>query len=480
MRKLIIVAFILCCASNEAGIAAGKIPNIVSRILSSVTGGTQRVYTKGRAFVATAAVCATLLSCGATNKSYLTHNDTTTSGEVVSGLPIMQGVTTENQTQIFVLTERSENYLFSLTDGNNTVLPAVIDKSSYQDSAQEMQRLLFQGLSPSSAYLLKVHSARTYELLDERELRTLTPDRQNLRFAFGSCTNDLWPQGDIWQQMIKLNPDMIFLIGDNVYTDFYKDMTTPSVLWTRNFQARNRINLFKSKKLIPVVAVWDDHDYGMNDSDSSYQHKDEALAIFKTFFASADTDNFHMPGIGVASSLSIYGYNFFFLDNRTFRTAKDSSPEWHFGEMQSQWLLKNLAGKDYAFIISGDQFFGGYSHGDSFQGNHPKRFSTFLSKLRDSNAKVIFLSGDVHFTEIMEIPDDVLGHRTYEFTSSPIHAPARPFIFFPRNPLRIAGKGSTINFMLVEVSKSNEELHLKATSYTGGGVVLFSGEYTIN
>ena len=481
MSKLVIIALLLCYTSIETGTAAGrKIPDIVPRFLSSLADGAQRAYAKGSAFIVASAACVTLLSCGATDNNYLTYSDNAVSGEVVDGLPIMQGVTTENETQVFALTERSKVYLFSLTDGKNIIFPSVMNKRNYQGSAQEMQQLLFKGLSPGSTYLLQVHSARTKELLDERQLRTLTPDRHNIRFAFGSCMNDSWPQGDIWQQMVALNPDVIFLIGDNVYTDFSKDVTTPDDLWIRNFQTRNRIKLFKNKKLVPVVAVWDDHDYGMNNSDHSYLYKEESLSVFKTFFASADTDNFRMPGIGVASSFSIYGYNFFFLDNRTFRTAKDSSPQWHFGEMQLQWLWENLASKDTAFLVSGGQFFGGYSHGESFQGNHPERFSDFLSELKDSSAKVIFLSGDVHFTEIMEIPEELLGYQTYELTSSPIHAAARPFAFFPKNPLRIEGKGSVINFMLVEVSKSNEELHLKATSYTGGGVVLFSGEYTID
>ena len=76
-----------------------------------------------------------------------------------------------------------------------------------------------------------------------------------------------------------------------------------------------------------------------------------------------------------------------------------------------------------------------------------ERFLEFLDELADSDAKVLFLSGDRHFTEIMEIPAEVLGYQTYEFTSSPVHSNHRKIP--PHNPLRVAGKGSVNNFMLV-------------------------------
>ncbi|MDE3269920.1 MAG: alkaline phosphatase D family protein [Pseudomonadota bacterium] len=277
--------------------------------------------------------------------------------------------------------------------------------------------------------------------------------------------------------MVGLNPDIIFLIGDNVYADFPVEQTSPSILWERNFQTRERLGLFRSKQLVPVVATWDDHDFGLNNAGSEYPYKQQSLTVFKTFFASDDSDNFSMPNIGVASELDIYGFNFFLLDNRTFRTPIGATPEWHFGKAQSQWLLDNLTGKEHAFIISGDQFFGGYAPKDSFQGQRPQRFAEFLQAIKAIDTKVVFLSGDRHFTEIMEIPADRVGYTTYELTSSPIQSLPRPFLF--PNPLRIEGQDMTNNFMLVEVSEGSKGLHLYATSYDEKGKILFKRKLNI-
>ena len=290
------------------------------------------------------ATCAHLLSCD--QRDYPVFKNLVADKVEARGLPIMQGVTTANQTQVFVLTTTSSDYAFSLVDWEgDEISPVAIDKDSYQGSAQIVQRVSFQGLMPSSAYLLRVHSGAG-ELLDERELQTIDLGRQDLRFAFGSCMADHRPQGDIWQQMVALNPDVIFLIGDNVYANQAGDIAAPEYLWMRYSATRSTINLFRSRRLIPVVATWDDHDYGMSNGGRDYPYKEESLSVFKAFFASNNTSNYHMPRIGTASFFSIYGYSFFLLDNRTFRTPVGSSPEWHFGEEQSQWLWNNLVGKD--------------------------------------------------------------------------------------------------------------------------------------
>ena len=198
--------------------------------------------------------------------------------------------------------------------------------------------------------------------------------------------------------------------------------------------------------------------------------------------------NFHVPEIGVASYFNAYGYNFFLMDNRTFRTALGESPERHFGDTQLQWLLHRLQGLDHAFIASGSQFFGGYSHtndddndpfkDESFQGDHPERFEYFIDRLRATGTKVVLLSGDRHYAEVMAIHQDVLGYQTYELTSSPVGSLTTPFHDIP-NPLRVAGNDSATNFMLVEVKELGGGLNMQVSAHSVGGNVLFRGTYTV-
>ena len=489
MQKRLCLAvgvFFVCvgvlAAKQVAAVGFAGSPRVVSKIMAA--GKSSKLGQKLWGAAMVVGMCASLLSCG---EDTLLYTDYGTHEVEANGLPIMQGVTTARQTQIFVLTESDDYYIYSLLDAEGETVETIYSTPANtrnpeipsRQGEHVIQHIFFNGLQPSSEYRLQVHTLFGKELLDERELRTLDPSRQDLRFAFGSCMHHYQPQGDIWQQMVALRPDVIFLIGDNVYTNALGDITPPYFMWQTYVLARSHINLFRNRQLIPVVAVWDDHDYGMSNGDETYPYKTEALTIFKTFFVGESGDNFYQPNIGAASFFSIYGYNFFLLDNRSFRTPHHETPEWHFGKAQSQWLLDNLEGKDNAFIISGDQFFGGYIMKDSFQGNHPERFADFLSELKAIDAKVVFLSGDRHFTEVMQIPTELLGYQTYELTSSPLHSSRRGLP--SNNPLRIAGQASSkSNFMLIEANKSGDGLQLQVTSYTVGGVELFSGEYTVD
>ena len=407
-----------------------------------------------------------------------------------TGLAIMQGVTGYDYTQVLVLTRGTRSFRFALRDAQGKELPpAQVEVSKHPSSLWRMQRVVFHQLTPRTTYQLRVWQHD--KLLDERRLRTLNPQQRTLRLAIASCMNDRKPQGDIWQQMLALRPDVVFLIGDNTYADKYikgiqygknswQVMASPAELWSRHVETRNYIALFRSKDLVPVVATWDDHDYGVNNGGSDYPYKQESLATFNAFFASQSSEHYQRAGLGTASMFSMYGFNFFLLDNRTFRTVAKQATQQHYGTAQLQWLWRNLQGKDYALLIGGDQFFGGYHRFESFEGNHRAAFRRFLAKLKTLPTKVAFFSGDRHITEIMRIPATHLGYQTYEFTSSPVHAKLYPGNWKEvPNPRQIAAGELQHNFMLLELSRPQAELRLQATSYTHGGKQMFTGDYTV-
>ena len=414
-----------------------------------------------------------------------------TATQLSTRLAIMQGVTGNDYTQVLVLTQGEDGYRFVLVAAQNRALsPANTSVSKHASSTWRVQRVVFKNLTPHTAYVLRVYQHG--KLLDQRRLHTLNPQQKKLRFAFASCMDDRTPQGDIWQQMLALRPDVVFLIGDNVYADRYIEgirygtesghvMATPTELWRRNVETRNYIDLFKSEELVPVVATWDDHDFGINNGGRDYPYKKDTLAVFDAFFASQPSEHYQRAGLGVAALFTMYGFNFFLLDNRSYRVVKKKAAEQqHYGRAQLQWLWGNLASKNYALLVGGDQFFGGYHRFESFEGNHRNAFARFLAKLKTLTTKVAFLSGDRHITEIMQIPAELLGYQTYEFTASPIHAKLYPGRWdkIP-NPRQIASHDMQHNFMLLELARLADGLRVQASSYTKGGKLLFSGDYTV-
>src|SRR5690606_38640470 len=83
-------------------------------------------------------------------------------------------------------------------------------------------------------------------------------------------------------------------------------------------------------------------------------------------------------------------------------------------------------------------------------GNHPEQFTGFVDRLKATGKKIIFGSGDVHFSEVSKIEPEKLGYTSYELTSSSIHSfkwPGIPELIF--NHRRIAVTGHH-NYLLVQ------------------------------
>lgn len=422
--------------------------------------------------------------------SNLAHGSTTP-----GQLAIMQGATSTKVVQLIVLgMVNDKDYRFILRHAKVERSPTVLDTVQRGESRYRLYRLRFEGLTAGTSYQFEVWSGK--KLLDRRTLRTLADgNKKQMRFVFASCMNDDIEQGDIWQQVVQLEPDVIFLIGDNSYTTYKiseKYRPTPSDLWRRHAETRNYIKLFRKEKLYPVIAVWDDHDYGANNGGKDYKYKEQSLAVFKSFFIGLPTNNFKLAGLGLASRATFYGIDFFLLDNRTFRTAPSDVSQFHFGDLQSRWLMTNLSDKGYAFVISGDQFFGGYHRFESFQRHHEQRFMQFLEQLKGVARKVVFLSGDRHLSEAMKIPagsnlhyknyKSPLGYTTYEFTSSPVHAKVydtNPWKEKP-NKLHVAGRGGVHNFLSVTTQQTTDTLKMKVVSHGKKGKIYWQGSYDVN
>ena len=138
------------------------------------------------------------------------------------------------------------------------------------------------------------------------------------RIAFGSCAKQDKPQ-PIWDAVVEMQPQLFVLLGDNIYGDT-ADM---DVLRAKYSLLGNQSGYRKLKQTCPVVATWDDHDYGADDSGANYPKKRESQQIFLDFFE-APPDDPRRSHEGVYSA-SVFGpvgkqVQLILLDTRYFRS----------------------------------------------------------------------------------------------------------------------------------------------------------------
>ncbi len=297
---------------------------------------------------------------------------------------------------------------------------------------------------------VKEVSIRTEPLLDElyvgwMDVRRFAPSIQKdtLCFLTGSCAFQYpFPLNvggkrrrlnRIFAQMAKEEADFMVWTGDNVYYlagqwNSYKKMVK------KNLRSRYRSPIDDFLASCPQYAIWDDHDYGPNDSDGRFKLKDTALTVFKRFWANPYYGTNGKDG--VFCHFSHQDCDFFLLDSR-FHCNKNKDERKLLGEMQIEWLKeKLLASKaNFKFIFSGTQFLPVEQSGETW-GKFGTERNDFLRFLRDNEIiGVIFVSGDRHYSELNKEERDE-DYPLYEFTCSPLTSFLDPS--FPKNnPLRV-------------------------------------------
>ena len=141
-----------------------------------------------------------------------------------------------------------------------------------------------------------------------------------VRIAFGSCADQKLPQ-PIWDAVQGYRPELFVFAGDNVYGDVTsKAMTELEHAYRR---ARGIDGYSAVRTLVPTLAVWDDHDFGVNDGGADFPHKEAAKALFLDFWdVPADDPRREREGLYHAATFGPEGMRVqvILLDTRWFRS----------------------------------------------------------------------------------------------------------------------------------------------------------------
>lgn len=419
----------------------------------------------------------TLVSCA--------HNS---SPQLQGPLSIVQGLTTPTQAQFSVVAPKANSlkYMVAPTQASEeSSTKIVVERFSRPHSEWAVDKFTIKGLDLNKSYWLLIYNDQGNEI-DRREFKPLALDSKKFRFVAASCMDDRFTaeQAKMWKQVLQTQPDMLFFIGDNVYADrgpAPRGETPPNQIWDRYVETRNALEVFKAKKLIPTLAIWDDHDYGLNNGGRDYKYKKESAQIFGVFYAQAPLKGVLEEGPGVSSLFRAFGQNFAFLDNRSFRSPKGSMDQTHWGMKQESWLIHRLSRlRKPTWIINGDQIFGAYHSFESYAGLHKKSLNKMLAQFKKLPAPLLFLTGDRHLFEAMKIPKAKLGYPTFEFTTSGVHAKLYPSSWPQKpNPYQIKGVAEKFNFLLIESQALPKGLNFRVQSLSLGAEVIFDKTFSL-
>ena len=241
------------------------------------------------------------------------------------------------------------------------------------------------------------------------------------RIQWGSCNESSDPQ-PFWPVLADRNPDAFIWLGDIVYPDPLLPGPVMNLNRLEHLYAVQKTlpdyAAFRAK--IPVIGIYDDHDYGWDNGGKYYPYKEQSKQLLLDFLDEPQ----HSPRRRQAGAYASYTLGspphqvkILLLDTRFNR--EDPGPTADIlGEHQWQWLQRELAqstaqvhliGSSIS-ILSEDHHTENWSHFPQSR----KRLFTMLQAL--SPEGLVIVSGDKHYGELRHL--SLAGQSIYEMISS--------------------------------------------------------------
>lgn len=298
------------------------------------------------------------------------------------------------------------------------------------------------------------------------------------KIAFGSCANQS-SRLPIYDVVVKNEPDLFVLLGDNIYGDT-ENMDTLRAIYQRMGAKPTFQNL---KRNVPIIATWDDHDYGQNDAGRHFPYKEQSKQVFLEFFNEPlHTERRKHAGIYTSYEYDSNGKRLqvILLDVRTFRDNllpydghKKGDRRYHYrmsyapyktadstllGEEQWKWLEEELKKPaDVRIIGSGSQF-GIEYNGYEAWANFPHEQKRMLELIKSTKANgVIFITGDVHYAEISKVDYPGL-YPIYDITASGLSS---TWEFATPNANRLCGPVMQNHFGMITINWAMQDPEIR-------------------
>ncbi len=379
----------------------------------------------------------------------------------------MVGHVTDTEAHLWVKASNESALSFKIGEKSDLSDGRLVEGSDLNEDTSFTGKVVVEGLQPDTQYYYLPLLDGEPALLPPYPAFTTAPEKgteRQLRVAFGSCVGNrgYHSAASFGEMAARRNFDLLMMLGDN----HYGNTTDPQLLTDYYFMLRTVDGFARISREKPVYAIWDDHDYGPNNSDGTLKGKENSLRIFRQWWAN--------PGYGQPDNPGCYykfhrnGIDFFMLDCRYYRTPNktpDDGTKTMLGPKQLAWLKENLSDSKAKFkIVASGSEWQTLTQPDCWSSFARERQEIFDHITNNNIEGVVFLSGDRHFTAGYQIQG-----RHLEFTSGPLgsgNATLR------ENPERFTGADEGKLWAILELDPSANPPKLHYEIWQAGGGLL--------
>jgi hypothetical protein len=259
----------------------------------------------------------------------------------------------------------------------------------------------------------------------------------SFRIVTASCNYQHYHTNPLFKIMVRLEPDIIVLLGDNVYLDQIPcdscideddiscfNYCWSEVDWFKNplpqyYALLNHTDFTLNRRFSnydnwppTILATWDDHDYCYDNADGSCSWKNDTKKAFLYYFNEIDKNNVFDDFINEATNTpdrGIYYYydltyndltfRFYMLDVRWYRTAESI-----LGSEQSLWfeslIFNNSDNIDYHIVTAGTVFMPHFDLTGETWSRLSREWFLNVTQMAGIQDRMIMFSGDVHYSAL--------------------------------------------------------------------------------
>ncbi|GMU33962.1 MAG: hypothetical protein AMXMBFR20_18340 [Planctomycetia bacterium] len=382
---------------------------------------------------------------------------------------------------VWVQTNRPERLVFSMNRVSRDAAKLLVENLSREIHTSAERRniaCVIVPIPPPGEYEFSFSAGTKppdeFKMILDARFRLRTPplhgESGRYTIAFGSCSHQekFGEHQPIWDAIVREKPDCFLFIGDNIYLpnrleEFPGKRDGVLKLYCDRYDHQRQMpEMQVLLRSTYSFALWDDHDFGKNNSNRRWPWKGVAREALNLYFP----NNYGLPDAKGCFYRFAWGdIDVFMTDDRTFRDPNDDPNRRTFlGEKQLAWLKDGLAQSKASFklIVCGNQILADTHPHESWGVQFRPERDAFLDWLWEKKITgVIFLSGDRHFAELTrKRAPKGRGGDLWDLTSSPLANEVYKDGPTFESADRVAAYSDGVNFGVLDFDTTGKHRHV--------------------
>ena len=264
---------------------------------------------------------------------------------------------------------------------------------------QGIWRFELSELTPATAYTYHFSVDGVERPERSGAFRTFSTEPTSFTVAVGSCAR-LASNGIVYETILETNPDLFLVPGDFFYADYMETASQFAESFDITLTQPAQAALLGS---VPIAYVWDDHDYGGNDSDGTAPTRQIARDAYARF-----VPHYPLTGSGsINQTFTIGRVRFIMLDGRSERDPRaevDGPGKSMLGPAQLAWVESQLLKTDrtvLTVIVSSVPWIADPEPGADHWGGYAIERQHIANFIADNDVgNILMVAGDAHMVAI--------------------------------------------------------------------------------